>query len=71
MGGQATQHATEHEPVEVVAVQIGNDHVGADRADLVQGSHTILGRDDVETAALESVLQKPALLAVSLGEEGT
>ncbi len=51
-------------------VQIGNDHVGPDRTDHLQRSHTILGGDDVETAAPESALQKPPLLAFGLGEEG-
>src|ERR1019366_8147856 len=40
------------------------------RADPLRRSHTVLGRADVEAAALESALQEPALLVVSLGDQG-
>jgi len=70
VGGQTPQHAAEHKPVELAPVQVGNDHVGADRADHLQRSHTTLDGDDVEAAALECVLQEPAALAVSLGNHG-
>jgi len=70
VGGQTPQHPAEHEAVEVPPVQVGNDHVGTDRADHLQRGHTVLGGDDVEAAALECALQEPAALAATIGNQG-
>jgi hypothetical protein len=70
VGGEAPQHTAEQEPVDVASIKIGHDQVGTDRADHLQRSHTILDRDDVETATLQSLLHKAAPVAVSPGDEG-
>lgn len=71
MGGEAPQHAAEREFVEIVVIQIRNDHVGPGRADPLQRSHTVLSGDDLETATLQSALQTVTLRAVGLCDEST